>query len=168
MASMRRNMFYQNKKQETTEIGTRNLPPFCDDRTIKASFFLLEKSVNLLITSLKETKKCLVIEQPTRMILRAKRMRIIGKLPGICTPENSIVFDNKGKSEVLLRYFAGAHKEAAERKGFGGEKVKSRVKETVKAAGQEERTTAAARRRVSKSSNTNGKKDQETMQWLEP
>ncbi|KAL1117505.1 hypothetical protein AAG570_003824 [Ranatra chinensis] len=30
MASMRRNMFYKNKKQETTEIGTCNLPSFCD------------------------------------------------------------------------------------------------------------------------------------------
>ncbi|KAL1139005.1 hypothetical protein AAG570_009066 [Ranatra chinensis] len=30
MASKRRNMFYQNKKQETTEIGRGNLPPFCD------------------------------------------------------------------------------------------------------------------------------------------
>ncbi|KAL1122823.1 hypothetical protein AAG570_003149 [Ranatra chinensis] len=30
MASKRRNMFYKNKKQETTEIGTGNLPPFCD------------------------------------------------------------------------------------------------------------------------------------------
>ncbi|KAL1123425.1 hypothetical protein AAG570_002505 [Ranatra chinensis] len=30
MASKRRNMFYENKKQETTEIDTCNLPPFCD------------------------------------------------------------------------------------------------------------------------------------------
>ncbi|KAL1132552.1 hypothetical protein AAG570_010504 [Ranatra chinensis] len=30
MVSKRRNMFYQNKKQEPTEIGTCNLPPFCD------------------------------------------------------------------------------------------------------------------------------------------
>ncbi|KAL1123859.1 hypothetical protein AAG570_001629 [Ranatra chinensis] len=30
MASKRRNMFHKNKKQETTEIGTCNLPPFCD------------------------------------------------------------------------------------------------------------------------------------------
>ncbi|KAL1117658.1 hypothetical protein AAG570_003973 [Ranatra chinensis] len=28
MASERRNMFYENKKQETTEIGTCNLPSF--------------------------------------------------------------------------------------------------------------------------------------------
>ncbi|KAL1115741.1 hypothetical protein AAG570_006031 [Ranatra chinensis] len=32
MASKRRNIFYENKKQETTEIGTCNLPPFCDSR----------------------------------------------------------------------------------------------------------------------------------------
>ncbi|KAL1131063.1 hypothetical protein AAG570_012300 [Ranatra chinensis] len=30
MASKRRITFYENKKQETTEIGTRNLPSFCD------------------------------------------------------------------------------------------------------------------------------------------
>ncbi|KAL1122246.1 hypothetical protein AAG570_003651 [Ranatra chinensis] len=30
MGSKRRNMFYQNKKQETTEIGARNLPLFYD------------------------------------------------------------------------------------------------------------------------------------------
>ncbi|KAL1121955.1 hypothetical protein AAG570_003363 [Ranatra chinensis] len=30
MAPKRRNMFYENKKQETTKIGTCNLPPFCD------------------------------------------------------------------------------------------------------------------------------------------
>ncbi|KAL1124623.1 hypothetical protein AAG570_001247 [Ranatra chinensis] len=30
MASKRRNMIYQNKKQETTEIDACNLPPFCD------------------------------------------------------------------------------------------------------------------------------------------
>ncbi|KAL1117415.1 hypothetical protein AAG570_004741 [Ranatra chinensis] len=30
MASKRRNVFYENKKQETTEIGTCNLPAFCD------------------------------------------------------------------------------------------------------------------------------------------
>ncbi|KAL1123367.1 hypothetical protein AAG570_002452 [Ranatra chinensis] len=30
MASKRRIMFYQNKKQEPTEIGTFKLPPFCD------------------------------------------------------------------------------------------------------------------------------------------
>ncbi|KAL1139562.1 hypothetical protein AAG570_006544 [Ranatra chinensis] len=29
LASMRRNMFYKNKEQDTTEIGTCNLPPFC-------------------------------------------------------------------------------------------------------------------------------------------
>ncbi|KAL1131813.1 hypothetical protein AAG570_011425 [Ranatra chinensis] len=29
-AFKRRNMFYENKKQETTEIGTCNLPSFCD------------------------------------------------------------------------------------------------------------------------------------------
>ncbi|KAL1129840.1 hypothetical protein AAG570_012784 [Ranatra chinensis] len=30
MASKRRNMFHENNKQETREIGTRNLPSFCD------------------------------------------------------------------------------------------------------------------------------------------
>ncbi|KAL1140711.1 hypothetical protein AAG570_000641 [Ranatra chinensis] len=30
MASKRRNMFYESKKQDTTEIGTCNLPAFCD------------------------------------------------------------------------------------------------------------------------------------------
>ncbi|KAL1122864.1 hypothetical protein AAG570_003190 [Ranatra chinensis] len=30
MSSKRRNMFYENKKQETTEINTCNLPPFCN------------------------------------------------------------------------------------------------------------------------------------------
>ncbi|KAL1130316.1 hypothetical protein AAG570_013254 [Ranatra chinensis] len=50
------------------------------------------------------------------------------------------------------------HKEAAERKGFQ-EEVKSRVRKTMKAAGQEERSTAAPGCRVSESSNANGKKD---------
>ncbi|KAL1139581.1 hypothetical protein AAG570_006563 [Ranatra chinensis] len=30
MASKRRNMFYENKNQDTTEICTRELPSFCD------------------------------------------------------------------------------------------------------------------------------------------
>ncbi|KAL1140620.1 hypothetical protein AAG570_000550 [Ranatra chinensis] len=34
MASKRRNMFYENRKQETTEIGTCNLPSFCGGKYI--------------------------------------------------------------------------------------------------------------------------------------
>ncbi|KAL1141024.1 hypothetical protein AAG570_000950 [Ranatra chinensis] len=63
------------------------------------------------------------------------------------------------ENRVRRRYFAGVHKEAAERKGFEEEKVKSRVKQTMEAAGQDERTTAASRRSASGSSNANGKKD---------
>ncbi|KAL1123791.1 hypothetical protein AAG570_001564 [Ranatra chinensis] len=37
MASKRRNMFYQNRKQETTEIGTCNLPSFCDCMSCRPS-----------------------------------------------------------------------------------------------------------------------------------
>ncbi|KAL1139241.1 hypothetical protein AAG570_006227 [Ranatra chinensis] len=37
MASKHRNMFYQNKKQGTTEIGTRNLPSFFDDPATHSS-----------------------------------------------------------------------------------------------------------------------------------
>ncbi|KAL1129903.1 hypothetical protein AAG570_012847 [Ranatra chinensis] len=35
MASKRRNLFHKNKKQETTEIGPCNLPPFCDFKPIE-------------------------------------------------------------------------------------------------------------------------------------
>ncbi|KAL1140057.1 hypothetical protein AAG570_007034 [Ranatra chinensis] len=51
------------------------------------------------------------------------------------------------------------HKEAAERKGFEEEKVKSRVKQTMEAAGQEERTMAASRRSASGSRNAKGKEE---------
>ncbi|KAL1116091.1 hypothetical protein AAG570_005586 [Ranatra chinensis] len=37
MASERRNMFHKNKKQETTEISTCNLPPFCDCMSCRPS-----------------------------------------------------------------------------------------------------------------------------------
>ncbi|KAL1138120.1 hypothetical protein AAG570_009812 [Ranatra chinensis] len=37
MASKRRNIFYQNKKQETTEIGPCNLPPLFDFMSCRPS-----------------------------------------------------------------------------------------------------------------------------------
>ncbi|KAL1131372.1 hypothetical protein AAG570_010989 [Ranatra chinensis] len=40
MGSKRRNMFYENKTQETTEKDTCNLPPFCDCMPCRPSHFI--------------------------------------------------------------------------------------------------------------------------------
>ncbi|KAL1138933.1 hypothetical protein AAG570_008995 [Ranatra chinensis] len=37
MASKYRNVFYKNKNQETTEVGTCNLPPICDCMSCRPS-----------------------------------------------------------------------------------------------------------------------------------
>ncbi|KAL1109957.1 hypothetical protein AAG570_014114 [Ranatra chinensis] len=135
------------------------------ERKEKALLNVLERNVKIKILEWRNSnweekiQKINSLDGSLWKLTRSLTRKSNGKLPGIFTPENSIVFDDKGKSEVLLRYFAGVHKEAAERKGFEEEKVKSQVKQTMEAAGQDERTTPASRRSASCSSNANRKKD---------
>ncbi|KAL1131661.1 hypothetical protein AAG570_011274 [Ranatra chinensis] len=135
------------------------------ERKDKALLNVLERNVKTKILEWRNTnweekiQKINSLDGSLWKLTRSLTRKSNGNLPGIRTPENTIVFDDKGKSEVLLRYFAGVHKEAAERKGFEEEKVKSRVKKTMEAPGQDERTTAASRRSTSGSSNAKGKKD---------
>ncbi|KAL1116170.1 hypothetical protein AAG570_005665 [Ranatra chinensis] len=56
MASKGRNMFYENKKQETKEIGTCNLPTLCDFRPRNVIHEL--KDAGLLLTSWSSVGEC--------------------------------------------------------------------------------------------------------------
>ncbi|KAL1140060.1 hypothetical protein AAG570_007037 [Ranatra chinensis] len=66
------------------------------------------------------------------------------------TLNNTILYDEQGKSEFLLQYFARIHIDATEQKGFEEEKVNPRLKRTIEAVGKGGMTSAVPRRRANK------------------